>query len=160
MVPAGYPNSYQWFSLQDRHPDKMLAGAQAAFPLLQSFLKEQMDAHDVAPDACALTGFSQGTMMSLYTVPRFTHGKMAGVLGYSGALVGAESLTDAPHKPPVCLIHGEADDVVPLVAYTHAKGALIGAGFTVSGHTTAGLMHSIDEHGIAAGSEFLEGALA
>jgi len=160
MVPAGYPNSYQWFSLQDRHPDKMLAGAKAAFPLLQDFLKEQMDAHDIGADKSALVGLSQGTMMSLYTAPRFAHGTLAGVLGYSGALIGAESLADASHKPPVCLIHGEADDVVPMMAYTHAKGALIGAGFTVSGHTTAGLTHSIDEQGIVAGRKFLAQILA
>lgn len=155
MMPPGYPNAYQWFSLSDRAPEKMLAGAQGAFPMLSNFIDGMLAKYKLSVDKLVLAGFSQGTMMILYTAPRYGD-KIAGVLGYSGALIGAEDLNnDNMHKPPVCLIHGEADDVVPITAHAHAKGALIGAGFTVSGHTTAGLPHSIDEQGIEAGGAFL-----
>lgn len=151
MVPAGYPNSFQWFSLQDRDPNIVLQGVRAAQPILDSFITEQIEKYNVEPARTILCGFSQGTMMSLYTAPRYP-AQLGGVLGYSGALVGGAG----ENKLPICLIHGEADDVVPVEAYENARGTLIGAGFTVTGHTTAGLTHSIDQAGLDAGCAFLK----
>jgi phospholipase/carboxylesterase len=151
MVPPGYPNSFQWFSLQDRDPHLILQGVQRAQPILDSFITEQIEKYDVTPEKTVLVGFSQGTMMSLYTAPRYP-AQLGGVLGYSGALCGEPGES----KLPICLVHGEADDVVPIEAYNHARGKLIGAGFRVSGHTTPGLPHSIDQAGIDAGAAFLK----
>ena len=150
MVPPGYPNSYQWFSLQDRDPHKVLEGVKNAAPVLEAFIETQLEKYTVQPENLVLCGFSQGTMMSLYTAPRLQQ-KIGGVLGYSGALVGEAG----PHKIPVRLIHGEADDVVPVSAHAHAKQTLEENGFKVSGHTTPNLAHSIDENGIKSGGEFL-----
>jgi phospholipase/carboxylesterase len=99
-------------------------------------------------------------MMSLYAGPRRKN-KIAGVLGYSGALIGAEGLT-APsiQKIPVRLIHGDVDTVVPLAAYHMAYDSLSKNGFTVTGGITRGLGHSIDEDGIEAGAAFLSGVLS
>ena len=154
MVPPGYPDSFQWFSLQDRDPHVVLQGVQSAQPILDSFITEQIEKYNVTPEKTVLVGFSQGTMVSLYTAPRYPQ-PLGGVLGYSGALCGDVGET----KLPICLIHGEADDVVPFSAYRYARGKLIGAGFTVSGHSTPGLAHSIDQAGIDAGSEFLRDIL-
>jgi len=151
MVPEGYEGSYQWFSLQDRDPHMILQGVRSAQPILDSFITEQIEKYDVQPEKVVLLGFSQGTMMSLYTAPRYP-AQLGGILGYSGALCGEPGL----RKMPICLIHGEADDVVPLTAYNHARGKLIGKGFRVSGHTTAGLAHSIDQAGLNAGAAFLK----
>ncbi|MGH1399365.1 MAG: alpha/beta hydrolase [Alphaproteobacteria bacterium] len=155
MVPEGYPDAYQWFSLQDRDPHVVLQGVQRAQPILDSFITEQIEKYGVRREKTVLVGFSQGTMISLYAGPRYLK-QLGGVLGYSGALCGEAK----GHKIPVCLIHGEADDVVPFEAYKHARGKLIGAGFAVSGHSTAGLAHSIDQAGIEAGAAFLKGVLA
>jgi phospholipase/carboxylesterase len=107
MVPPGYPNSYQWFSLQSRDPQDMLAGAKTAEPLLRDFIKNQMQRFNIKEENTVLVGFSQGTMMSLYTAPRYEK-RLAGVLGYSGALLGGGDLGQAGmHKIPVELIHGE-----------------------------------------------------
>ncbi len=154
-IAPGMPNSYQWFSLQSRDPQDMLRGAQTAEPLLNGYINILLDEFSLTADKLALVGFSQGTMMSLYVAPR-RDDKIAGILGYSGALLGAEDL-GAPdiQKMPVCLIHGEVDDVVPVEAYYMAKEALEQNGFDVSGHTTAGLTHSIDEKGIEEGANFL-----
>lgn len=154
MVPPGYPDSFQWFSLQTREPQAILEGIERAFPILKDFILQQAEHYDVPLSKVALVGFSQGTMMSLYTAPRIKG--LAGVLGYSGALHG----TLGEHKLPIHLIHGEADDVVPVKAYTHAKSELEQAGFEVSGHTSAGLTHSIDEKGIQSGGAFLQDALS
>ena len=158
MVPPGYPNSFQWFSLQSRDRESIGQGITTAFPILESFINEQRGRFDLPLEKVALVGFSQGTMMSLYTAPRLPE-QIAGVLGYSGALYGEEAIVQDPDefvKPPIHLIHGEADDVVPVQAYTHATEALTGADFTVSGHTTPGLTHSIDEKGIQSGGAFLQ----
>ena len=154
MVPPGYPDSFQWFSLQNRDPHMILEGVQRAQPILDSFITEQIEKYGVMPEKTVLAGFSQGTMMSLYTAPRYPQ-KLGGVLGFSGALCGEPGET----KLPICLIHGEADDVVPIDAYNHARGKLIGAGFKVSGHSIPGLTHSIDQAGIDAGGKFLDEVL-
>lgn len=158
MVPAGYPNSYQWFSLQDRDPDKILSGIQTAAPILDAYITEQIEKYGVVPEKCALVGFSQGTMMSLYAAPRYKSA-LAGVLGYSGALFLGDE-TDIQYKPPIHLIHGEADDVVPVEAYADAKNLLTAHNFEVTGHTQPGLTHSIDEKGIESGAAFLVGVCA
>lgn len=157
MAPMGY----QWFSLLDRGRASIQAGIEVAMPILQAFMDEQRGRFNLGYEALALVGFSQGTMMSLYTAPRLPEA-IAGVLGYSGALFGEDGLTQDPDefvKPPICLIHGQADDVVPVEAFAHARDILSQAGFTISphSHTTPGLTHSIDERGITEGGAFLQG---
>ena len=158
MVPEGYPNSYQWFLLQDRDPHAMLQGVETVAPIVESFLDDVMKKYDVAPSSVALVGFSQGTMTSLYVAPRLPY-KIAGVLGYSGALIGAEGFKEDPeeyHRMPIRLIHGEADDVVPIEAYELAKAQLLDTGFEVSGHSTPDLTHGIDEAGIESARAFFK----
>lgn len=155
MAPYPMPGAYQWFSLQDRDPDVMLEGLKMAKPLLDSFLEKLLQRYDIAEENCALAGFSQGTMLSLYVGPR-QEKPLAGVLGFSGALLGGENLNfDDTHRIPIHIIHGEADDVVPVMAWEAAKKSLEINGFSVSGHTTPGLGHGIDEAGIESGREFL-----
>lgn len=154
MAP-GMPNSYQWFSLQSRDSQDMRRGIKEAQPLLDSYIDSLLNEFSLGADKLALVGFSQGTMMSLYVGPR-RKDKIAGILGYSGALLGAEDLGgENIQKMSICLIHGEADDVIPIEAYHMARQTLEQNGFEVSGHTSAGLTHSIDEKGIEEGAKFL-----
>lgn len=156
MAPVGF----QWFSLQDRSPDVMLSGVEEAAPILNQFIDKMLEEYGLADNKLALAGFSQGTMMSLYVGPRRKN-KIAGILGYSGALIGADSLASAGvHKIPVHLIHGDIDNVVPVSAYHAAKAQLQAEGFAVSGGITRGLMHNIDEDGIESGAGFLSSILS
>lgn len=151
MAPMGY----QWFSLQDRNPATMLAGIQRSVPLLNAFIDAELAKAGLADKDLALLGFSQGTMMSLYTAPRRPK-PMAAVLGYSGALLGADTLTsEAVSKPPICLIHGDADPVVPVQALQAAIAGLEAAEIPVQGHVRPGLPHGIDPEGMAMGASFL-----
>ncbi len=160
MVPEGYPDAYQWFSLQNRDPHVMLDGVKNVFPLVEEFVTAQAQRHNISLDKVALLGFSQGTMTSLHVAPRLKE-NIAGVLGYSGALLwDVKADENKLHKMPICLIHGEADDVVPVAAWRYAKQTLSQHGFKVSGHTSAGLTHSIDEQGISVGGEFLKSLFA
>ncbi len=156
---AGF--GYQWFSLQSFTPIAMQAGAETAMPILNNFLDDLLKEYDIAPAKLALVGFSQGTMMSLYEAPRRS-APIAGVLGYSGALLGGEALIGKPNvsKCPIHLIHGDYDTVVPVAAFYHATTTLKMAGFDVTGSVTNGLPHSIDQKGINDGAAFLKKILA
>ncbi len=156
MAPMGH----QWFSLQEWTPESILRGVQDAAPIVEVFITEQIEKYDMSADKTVLVGFSQGTMMSLYAGPHYPE-KLAGVLGYSGALVWEDSPAAAGKRQniPVRLIHGDADPVVPVAAYHHALAALEKESFDVSGGITPGLMHNIDEAGIESGSQFLRDVL-
>lgn len=146
---------YQWFSLSEYTPQKLLEGAEQAHPLLDKYLYKLLIEYELTADKMMLVGFSQGTMMSLYTGLRCTPA-LAGVLGYSGALVGLEGVDNATSKPPIRLIHGENDSVVPVLAYQKAVRELTEKGYDVSGHSTSNLEHSIDGEGIESGAKFIE----
>ncbi len=147
---------YQWFSLANRDPKKMLAGVKTAEPILNAFIDEQLKKYNLDDSKLCLVGFSQGTMTSLYVGPRRAN-KIAGIQGFSGALIGGDKLGgDDVHKCPINLVHGEADSVVPVQAYYHAKEILEENGFDVTGHTTAGLEHSIDGAGVESATKLFE----
>lgn len=151
---------YQWFSLQSWAPLSLLAGAEKASATLNAFIDDQMKKYNIPSSQVVLVGFSQGTMMSLYIAPRRAE-KLAGVVGYSGGLLGGEGLIGQTSlsRPPIYLVHGEMDTVVPVGAFFHAKETLKHAGFDVTGHTTPGMGHTIDEQGIHEGGEFIKKVL-
>lgn len=149
------PYGRQWFSLQDRRPAVMLAGARRAAPLLDTYLDDLLERHGLDESHMALVGFSQGTMMSLFAGPRRAR-PLAAILGFSGALLGAEELPrEARSRPPVMLIHGDADDVVPVEAMFMAVEGLQAAEIPVEWIVRPGLPHSIDPDGIHAGGRFI-----
>jgi phospholipase/carboxylesterase len=153
------PYGRQWFSLQDRSPAAMLAGLRAAAPILDGFIDAALAERGLAERDLALLGFSQGTMMAL-GVGLARARPVAGILGFSGALIGAERLAaELRSRPPVMLIHGEADPVVPFQALALARAALEGAGIPVETIARPGLEHGIDEEGMKAGARFLKSVL-
>jgi phospholipase/carboxylesterase len=152
------PYGRQWFSLQDRTPAIMAAGARAAAQGLEAFIDAELARLGLPPTALALAGFSQGCMMALYTGLRRAV-PPAAILGYSGALLAPESLAaEIMARPPVLLVHGEADDIVPVQATRAAEEALCQAGVPVEALYRPGLAHGIDEAGLAAGRRWLEAA--
>lgn len=154
------PYGYQWFSLQDRRPAAMLAGVQSAAPIVNAFVDREMERLGLGPDRVALVGFSQGTMTALYTAPRRPDA-LAGVLGYSGALIGADTLArEATARPPVMLVHGTDDQVVPFQAMTAAEQVLASAGIPVETFACRGLAHGIDQDGLQLGVGFLKHVLS
>jgi phospholipase/carboxylesterase len=156
MAPFGY----QWFSLQDRAYAAMLAGVEAAAPLLNHFLDRQLEILGLQDEDMALIGFSQGTMMALYTALRRPN-CCAAVVGYSGALIAPEMLeAEIASRPPVCLIHGDADPVVMFDAMGAAEQGLKAVDVSVEVHARPGLGHGIDPDGIALAGEFLKKHLA
>ena len=155
MAPMGH----QWFSLQEWTEDAMLKGAEGVFPVVDNFLDKLLKTTGLTDADMALVGFSQGTMMALYTAPR-RRNACAGVLGYSGALLGAKKLKNGNfHKVPTCLIHGDADTVVPVTAWHQGMAALKDLDTPSEGALIPGLAHGIDEAGIRLGLDFLKAKL-
>jgi len=154
------PYGRQWFSLQDRSPSAILGGVRAAAPILDAFLDEALAARGLDASQLALIGFSQGTMMSLYVGPRRAKA-LAGIIGYSGALIGADTLSqEIRSRPPVLLVHGDADEIVPPQAFPLAIKGLKSAGVAVEELICPGVGHSIDEAGLRRGGAFLRRVLA
>ena len=153
------PFGRQWFSLNDRAPARMYEGACAAAPILDRFLDLELGARNLADAQLALIGFSQGTMTALHAGLRRV-APCAGILGYSGALVGAESLgAELRVRPPVMLIHGDDDPVVDFNLHKLSLGTLEALDVPVEGHARPGLGHSIDAEGLALGIDFLRRVL-
>ena len=154
------PYGYQWFSFQQRSPEAVLAGVRAAAPFLDAFLDDVLAARGLDESRLALVGFSQGTMMSLHVGLRRAT-PVAGILGYSGRLIGAEVLAEEIRsRPPVLLMHGTADEIVPFESLALAERQLTALGVPVTTLERPGLGHSIDEIELAKGGEFLRKALA
>ncbi|WP_142847797.1 alpha/beta hydrolase [Telmatospirillum sp. J64-1] len=151
MAPFGF----QWFSLQDRSPEAIGAGVRQTLPVLNAFIDAELEKRGLTDADLALVGFSQGTMMSLHAALRRPRA-CAVVVGYSGLLADPESLPgEIKSRPPVLLIHGEADDVVPFGLHPAAVEALERAGVPVLAMTRPGLGHSIDQEGLVAGIRFV-----
>ena len=151
MAPFGY----QWFSLQERTEEAMLEGAQLAKPILDNFIDQQLAKYNLAEEHLALIGFSQGTMLSLFTALR-RNIPVAGVVGYSGRLIGKELIAyQIRCRPPLVLINGDQDDLVPIESQPIAVDALKALGVKIKGHIRPGLGHSIDDVGIQIAQEFL-----
>ena len=155
-----FDQGYQWFSLADRDPKKMLTGVREAAPLLNKYIDEVLAEYKLDENKLALVGFSQGTMTALHAAVR-REKKIAGIVGFSGTLIAPELLAEeAKVKPDICLIHGDADDVVPHAALGHAEHALKREGFFAEAHTRPWLTHSIDMPGIELAVKFLESRLS
>jgi phospholipase/carboxylesterase len=152
----GAPFGRQWFSLSDRSPPARLAGAQVARPALDAMIDEACATYGLPTSAVVLMGFSQGAMMALYAGLRRAE-PVAGILAYSGMLIGAETLAEeVVSRPPVLLVHGEVDEVVPAAASRQAESALRAAGVPVESTFSPTLGHGIDDAGLSAGALFLQ----
>jgi phospholipase/carboxylesterase len=151
MAPMGY----QWFSLRDWSPQTMLKGAHEAAPALNLFIDVQLKRFGLSEDRLALIGFSQGTMMALYTALRRPKA-CAGIVGFSGAMIGEEGIIS---KPPVCLVHGQQDTVVPFGAMALAGAVLKAHGIPYETHARPDLGHGIDPEGLGIAAKFLKGKL-
>ena len=155
---AGY--GYQWFSVQDRTPETVLAAVRAVAPSLDAFIDEELEKRGLEGEDAALVGFSQGTMMSLFVGLRRER-PLAGIVGYSGRLLAPDLLaSELRSRPPVLLAHGTMDPVVPFDSLATAERALRAAEVPVETLVCPGQGHTIDPAGLEAGGRFLRRVLS
>ena len=159
---AGGGFGFQWFPIPwlDGSPQALAdAGLDAAARDLNGFLDARLEEAGLAADRLVLIGFSQGAMMSLHVAPRRAQA-VAGVVAISGRLLRAEALAgEAVVKPPVLLIHGDQDPVVPFADMGRAGDALVAAGFQTYGHVMQGTGHGIAPDGLGVALQFLKDRL-
>jgi phospholipase/carboxylesterase len=153
------PMGRQWFPLTLGDLDLIWRGVDQAAPSLNAFLDAELTRLGLGDDRLALVGFSQGAMMAIHVGPR-RKATIAGIVGYSGYLAGQEHLASTPHRPPVLLVHGAVDDLIPVMALHTAAPALGAAGFPVEWHVREGIGHGIDMEGLNLGAAFLRRAFA
>jgi phospholipase/carboxylesterase len=154
MAPFGR----QWFSLADRSGPALAAGVRQGAQVVDGFLDQQLARFGLSEAECAVIGFSQGTMVTLQMAPRRER-PLAAVVGFSGALVAAETLAaDIRSRPRMLLIHGAEDEVVNPACLPQAEQALAAAGIPVLAESRPGLGHSIDGPGLALAIGFLRQA--
>ena len=159
----GAPGGYQWFPipwLDGSSEEAAQRGMDAAVEDLNSFLDALMVDEDILPEQLALFGFSQGSMMSLHVAPRREE-QIAGIVAFSGRLIDAELLVDeVKSKPPVLLLHGDQDEVVPPKSLSEAAVGLEKAGFTdVFARVMKGTGHGIAPDGLSVALAFLRDKL-
>lgn len=155
---TGNPFGFQWFPipwLDGSSEAEAAEGLARAAEDLNAYVDGVLEAEGLTPDRLALVGFSQGTMMSLHIAPR-REAALAGVVAFSGRLLAPERLAaEARAKPPVLLLHGDADPVVPFADMGKAGDALVAAGFETYAHVMKGTGHGIAPDGLSVALHFL-----
>ncbi|MFX0541547.1 alpha/beta hydrolase [Roseovarius sp. S4756] len=155
----GMPNGFQWFPIpwiDGSSEEEAERGLLAASNDLNAFLDALMVDEDVLPEQVVLFGFSQGTMMALHVAPR-REDEVAGIVAFSGRLLRPELLADeVVSRPPILLVHGDADEVVPAQSLPEAAEALQSAGWKdVYAHVMKGTGHGIAPDGLEVALAFM-----
>ncbi len=168
---VGAPTGRQWFALStargvddERSADDRLRGAEAAKPVIDEFLDEELAKYGLDESRLALCGFSQGAMMALHVGLRRKRAPGA-IVGFSGMLIGAERLAEARARdkrgnpPPILLVHGDQDATIPVNAMFMAADQLAAASLPTQYHLSIGVGHGIDNDGLRHAGLFLANAL-
>ncbi|MDE2765760.1 MAG: dienelactone hydrolase family protein [Chloroflexota bacterium] len=149
---------YQWYSR--RSLDSRVSGVIAAAPILDRYVDELAEGYGLPPSRCALLGFSQGCIVALHAAPRRAE-TVAGVVGLSGALITGDALPEeVVSHPPVLLVHGEEDVVLPAEGTRRAGEALGALGIPVETHVLPNLGHAVDRRVVDLTLLFLQRVLA
>jgi phospholipase/carboxylesterase len=157
---AQAPTGRQWFSLTFRDKNERWLGVNKAAPVLEHFIAEELKRNDLPASALALVGFSQGTMMALHVGLRRAAAPAA-IVGYSGLFVLPDGAApdavkdEIKARPPVLLVHGDRDDLIPAQALFMSAQYLAALDIPTEWHMSAGIGHGIDEEGLRQGGAFL-----
>ena len=163
----GAPGGRQWFALSAargvddaRSAADRLKGAEAAKPVIDAFLNEELARYGLDDSRLALCGFSQGTMMALHVGLRRKRAPAA-IVGFSGLLIAPERLSEARARdlrgapPPILLVHGDQDPMIPVDAMFIAADQLAAADLPTQWHLSMGVAHGIDGGGLKHAGLFL-----
>ena len=147
---------YQWWALSDISPRALALGAVSAAPAIEAFIDRKLDQYGLSDADLAMVGFSQGTMMALHVGLRRKQ-RVAAIVGYSGMLTGAAGLGhEIQSRPPVLLVHGSHDTVVPVAALHTTEAELTRLEIEVTTHVSNGIDHTVDPVGLRLGCEFVK----
>ena len=155
---AGNPAGFQWFPIpwiDGSSEEDASAGALQAVKDVDGFIAQVLAQEEITPDQLVVFGFSQGAMLALRTLV-LRDEPVAGIVACSGRVLDPDSFAGTVRaKPPVLLMHGDQDDVVPPGYFNEAGQVLEKAGFEVYGHVMEGTGHGIAPDGLSVALTFM-----
>lgn len=156
FVPGAteYNPGYQWFRDMGwtfRDPD----GLSRLLPELDNFIAQVAQIHGIPTTNIALLGFSQGAMTALHCLPGLTH-QPGAVITCCGAISVPPLFGTETSKPPLLILHGAEDDVLPADASVAAAQTYADKGYTTQLEILPNLGHGIDAAAVAHISVFLQ----
>lgn len=151
-VCGGNPHGRQWFDILSNNDDHLHQGLHQSYLDLKNFIETNLKKYNLSKGNYFLVGFSQGTMLALYTAIRE---KLLGVIGYSGAFLGSLSEKEIVNNDYL-LIHGKNDTVVPIEKLYKAIQQLEPVAKTLIKKVYNNLEHSINEEGMIEGLNFIK----
>jgi phospholipase/carboxylesterase len=149
------PTGREWFDIEDR-----VNGPDLSAPIIQRSIVAILLALKLDASSLVLAGFSQGGMMSLHCGLRMQPAPAA-IVSFSGALLRRDDLLISKKLlyPPVQLVHGTDDQVVPFTLMAEAADFLRTLGIQPNTVERPGLGHGIDPDGLSASIDFLTTSL-
>lgn len=155
---AGNAMGFQWFPIpwiDGSAEEEASAGALQAVKDVDAFIARMIEQEGIGPDKLIVFGFSQGAMLALRTLV-LRDEPIAGIVACSGRVLDPESFAETVNaRPPVLLMHGDKDDVVPPGHFNEAGQVLEAAGFEVYGHVMEGMGHGISQDGLSVALTFM-----
>ncbi len=149
------PFGRQWFSLREPSTEHLYPGVERAAPYVNAYIDAKLKQFNLPISKLAVVGFSQGTMTALHTLLRRPE-PCAAIVGFSGAMIASQKLSaEIRCKPPVCLLHGDMDNIVPFAQMADAEAALAKSGVEVEAYPQPGLAHGIGAEGLAIATGFI-----
>ena len=119
------PIGYQWFDLSKDDENYILSETKKAENILQKFIQEVIKEYNIPSSKIVLSGFSQGCMMVI-NLGLVSEEKFNCIVGFSGKIIDKNDLGQRKkNNPNILLVHGDADEVVPVSNVLEAKDFLI-----------------------------------
>lgn len=151
-------SGFQWFDISfdgDRLA-KRQQGVVGARAVLVEFLEDLWGQTEITLENTILAGFSQGAMMALH-VGLSMDRPLMGIIAFSGAFLPPDGFGSiAFAKTPVCLVHGDMDQVVEPSHSADAEAVLAKAGYDVAYHVSKGVGHGIAPDGLDFATGFIK----
>ena len=119
------PSGYQWFDLTRDDSEYILEQSKKAEIKLKQFIEDVKDKYSLKNSEICLSGFSQGSMMSI-NLGLTSKENYSCVVGFSGKIINQEDLIKRKtSSTKMLLLHGNKDEVVSPTFLLAAKDFLI-----------------------------------
>ena len=119
------PNGYQWFDSSNDDPNYILEESKKSEKNINEFIKEVKKNYNLKNSQICLSGFSQGSMMSI-NLGLTTNENYNCVVGFSGKIIDKKDLLKRKtSSTKMLLMHGDMDTVVPPNNLLEAKDFMI-----------------------------------
>ncbi len=150
------PTGFQWFDLLDQTSDEILTKSLVAEIKLNKLIDEVKNEYNILADKIILSGFSQGSMISLQTGLK-REDKVNSIIGYSGKIIDTKHIeNNIKSKPDIILMHGDKDEVVPVSFLLEAKELFNRMEYKIQTKIFQNCEHRIPQEGSSLGLEFIK----